>query len=242
MFTNFDYMILVFWFIFAAFFTFVAGDKVYKFYFWVIIGFLLFQLVNQDITILWINPTGKTFSWYENFIQKNSDFMLTMFTILIPLLGIFFTINSSLQIHVRGNIFWYVSFGFMLPFFLLWISTYILVNASTHLVFLQDILKPISSSFFYNFFYWHLHYVFIFIFIFLFYRIMWEIFFKLFLNASANIIGKLKEQFWKKSEHVWWHWDHEEDEHWHEEHHDDHHSDHGLHDDHHGHKGWHWHH
>lgn len=226
-FTNLDYLLLVFGAIFAALFTFVWWDKIYKCYFWIIIGFLLFQLVNQEITILTINSSGKILSWYENFLQKNSDFMLTSFTLLIPLLWIFFTINSSIEIHVRGNIFWYVAFWFLLPFLILWISAYILVNAAFHLIFLQDILKPLSSSFFYSFFHWHLHYVFLFIFFFLFYRIMGEITFRFFVRLSQNIIANLKDKFWKKVETIGT-WHHEEDDH-EEHHHDNHHSWHGHH-------------
>lgn len=230
-FTNLDYLLLVLGAIFAAFFTFVWWDKIYKCYFWIIIGFLLFQLVNQEITILSINSSGKILTSYEKFLQKNSDFMLTSFTLLVPLLWIFFTINSSIEIRVRGNIFWYVAFWFLLPFLILWISAYILVNAAFHLVFLQDILRPLSPSFFYNFFQGHLHYVFLFIFFFLFYRIMWEITFRFFIRAIQNIIANIKEKLWKKVETIETRHHEEEahDEHHHDKHHDDHHSWHGHH-------------
>lgn len=218
-FSNLDYLLLVFGGIFSAFFTFLWWDKIYKCYFWIIIGFLLFQLINQEITILSINSSGKIFSAYENFLHKNSDFMLTSFTILIPLLWIFFTINSSIEIHVRGNIFWYVAFWFFLPFLILWISAYILANAAFHLVFLQDILKPLASSFFYSFFQWNLHYVFLFIFFFLFYRIMWEITFRFCVRIGQNIITNLRSKFWKKVEVI--SHDHHDNHHEEESHHEE---------------------
>ncbi len=219
--TNRDFVILGFSLISAIVFAFIWNDKLFKFYFGVIIGFLLFLVFNsQIIAISFLKDSISLDSW-QSFLSKNQSFVLSFFTCMIPVFWLFFTLNNTIHLSlwkslIQSIIFWV----FLLPF-LLGIFVYIDKNSFLSLQFLKDILSFIDPSGIKSFFQGNAHLVFMFLLFILFYKMIFWFFLFIFSSIFSSLAAAAKKSQEKSEEHA-----EEHDEEHHSDSHEDHHHSH----------------
>jgi len=132
--------------IFSAFiFNYLWTEKLYRFYFWIIMWFLLFLVFNLQIKLFelgwWINW------WWSNFLVNNKDFVLGFFSLMIPIFWLLFTTMNS---DLKSNKVFSLLFWFFLPLFILWIFAYVLLNSAVSLDFLKNIFWFFKNSSIFN--------------------------------------------------------------------------------------------
>ncbi len=137
-----DFSILSIWIIFGILFLFLGTDKLYKFYIWLIVGFLLYLVFNFKISLLeYWNPAD--FSAFENFLVSNKDFVLGCLTWLIPLLWFLFWVFSN---PLRDSKIFSFVLWLLAPIFGLWILAYIANSSVIELWFLTDFMNSMRNS------------------------------------------------------------------------------------------------
>lgn len=216
--TDKDFILLWFSVIIAWVFWLLGADKLFKFYFGIIIGFLLFLVFNSEVWLVLVlkwNPEIVLNSW-QDFLSKNATFMLGFFTCMIPVFWLFFALNNDIHLAVRKSFLQSILFGLILPIFVFGIFVYVMKNSVIPLQFLKDILWLLDGAFLKTYFEESPHIVFFFLVFILFYKMVFS-FIVLLFAALYNAIKKSKADTSAPVEH------HEE------EHHDSHHEEHGGH-------------
>ena len=175
--TTKDYIIIGLSVICAWVFWLVGADKLFKFYFWAIIGFLLFLVFNSEIAVISLVKKGVDLDTWQTFLSKNQDGVLGFFTCMIPLFWLFFTLNNTVHLSVKKSFIQSIIFWVFLPPFLLWMFVYILKNSFIQLIFLRDILSLLDTSAIKTFFEWSPHIVFFFLLFVLFYKMVFGFFY-----------------------------------------------------------------
>lgn len=200
-----DYVFFIIAFISAWSFAIISNDKIYKIYFWIIIGFLLFQISNLEIKNLLLIPKWEGLDTYEDFLIENKDFVLSFFTCMIPFFWLSFILSNSFSVKIKSNLAENLIFWFIFPFFFFWIFIFILQKSAVELVFLKDILWFFSSSYTYKLLSKNIHFISIFLLFFLFYRLIITFVLAFFWFIIHSFWVKVLEKFWGK-------WAHEEKE------------------------------
>lgn len=121
-------------------------------------------------------------SW-QDFLAKNGAFVLGFFTCMIPIFGLFFSLNKDIHLSIKKSFIQSILFGMMLPLFLVGIFVYAMKNAVIPLQFLTDILSLLDGSFFKTFFEVNPQLVFFFLLFILFYKMIFG-----FLFAAASAV------------------------------------------------------
>lgn len=166
-----DFSILSTGIIFWILFLFLGTDKLYKFYMWLIIGFLLYLVFNLKISLLeYWNPDD--FSSFENFLISNKDFVLWSLTWLIPLLWFLFWVFSN---PLSNNKIFSFILWLLAPIFGLWILSYIANSSVIELWFLTDLMNFLSNSSILNLFKWNSGFIFYLLLFLLFWRFIFLI-------------------------------------------------------------------
>ena len=137
-----DFIIIWVCIVSAWLFSFLWTDRLYRFYFWLIMWFLLFLVFNLQIKVVqlswWLN-----LSWWENFLIANKSNLLGFFSFMIPVFWFLFAFIDS---EVKSNKVFSLLFGFLLPTFLLWILWYALTHSAVDLWMLESILSTFKES------------------------------------------------------------------------------------------------
>jgi hypothetical protein len=191
-----DYIFFIIAVISAWTFAVVNNDKIYKIYFWIIVGFLLFQISNLEIKNILLTQNGLKLDNYQDFLLTNKDFVLSFFTCMIPVFWFSFVLSNSFSLKIKSSIGENLIFWFLFPFFFLWIFIFIFKNSALELVFLKDMLSPFTSSYIYNLLFKNLHYVSIFILFFIFYRLIITFVMAFFWFVIHFFGVKVLEKFW----------------------------------------------
>ncbi|MDQ7010006.1 MAG: hypothetical protein Q9M94_06985 [Candidatus Gracilibacteria bacterium] len=141
-----DIFIIIIGLISSGLFYYFGTEKLYRFYFGIIMGFLLFLVFNLQVKLFEIG--GGVIGGWEEFLVSNKDFILGLFSFLIPVFGILFTVIDS---DLKSNKLFSLLFGFFLPLFILGIFGYILLNSAVNLSFLENIFGFFTNSFIFTF-------------------------------------------------------------------------------------------
>ncbi len=227
-----DYFFIVFSLFTWWLFVLIWIEKLYKFYFWIILAFFLFIITNLHIKVLWSSNIWTIEFKDTSFLLKNKSFILSFLTTMIPFLWIFMYSTDFISFKVVNNRWFSFIIWWILPFFILSIFVYIWVNSVVPISFLVDLFKWFENTFFFDFFSVRSYFAIYFLFFVLFFRIGIFIFVWLWVYVFNKFYISLKEDVsWQKKhgdshdshwdEH-WWHWYNEEeshnDTHWHGHH------------------------
>lgn len=144
--TNIDYFIIVVSLLSGLVFIFLWLEKLHKFYFWVIIGFLFFIITNLYIKALQSPECFKMIIPAEDtsFLLLNKSFILSFLTLFIPVFWILLTISEFISFKVYDNKLWSFAFWTIVPFFLLTIFSYIKTNSIVSISYINDLLAMLS--------------------------------------------------------------------------------------------------
>lgn len=143
-FTNIDYFILVISLLSWLLFIFLGLEKLHKFYFWVIIWFLFFIVVNIYIRALQSPECFKMIVPDTSFLLVNKTFILSFLTLFIPIFWVAITISDFISFKVYDNKLGSFAFWIVVPFFLLSIFSYIKINAIVPITYVNDIFSILS--------------------------------------------------------------------------------------------------
>ncbi len=188
MFLFWDYIILIVSVLFWIIWIFLWTKTLYKIYFWMIFGFLLFLVFNLQIELLELKRPEKL-SVIEDFVMKNKGFCLSSAAISIFLIWLSFAIwlrNKS------SNMISSFVLGFFLFIFYIGLNSYIIKNSFIELTFLRDIFSFVSSSYIFIFFTNKPHYIFIMMIFVLF----WKIINLLLIWFWAYLMEVIRNLFW----------------------------------------------
>ncbi len=188
-----DILIVIIWIISSLLFYFFGTEKLYRFYFWIIMWFLLFLVFNLQIKLfeLW----GWISWWWENFLVTNKNFVLGFFSMMIPIFWILFT---SMHSDLKSNKLFSLLFWFFLPLFILWIFWYILLNSAVSLDFLKNIFSIFNTSSIFNFLQNSPKIIFWLLLIIIFWKYIFRIILTFLKYLALLILDEIKDLNWEK--------------------------------------------
>ncbi len=189
-----DFLLILFSFIVWISFIIFWWDKVFKIYFWLVFGFLLFQVFNTQIELLEVIYFKELWP-FQDFLVKNKEFVLGFFTFLIPVFALFATFHNNIILKNPLKKLTIIIFWSFLPFVFIWILAYISVNSYVELTFLRDLLSFLKKSYIFYYLERNTSLIFIAIIFLMLYKIIFSIFLLIFTKIIKNIIknSKLEE-------------------------------------------------
>ena len=179
----------------ALIFNFLGTEKLYKFYFGIIMWFLLFLVFNLQVQLFelwgWINW------WWKEFLVWNKNFVLWLFSLMIPVFWLLFSFINS---DIKSNKLFSLLFWFFLPLFILWIFAYILLNSAVSLDFLNSIFNWFNNSLIFNFLQKTPVLIFGLLLLILFWRYLFAIIISFILYISKLLIAEIKDLNWENKQ------------------------------------------
>lgn len=137
-----DLLIIVVWLLSALVFVYIWSDRLYRFYFWLILWFLLFMVFNLQVKVIQLSG-GVPMSGWEDFLIKNKKMILSFFAWIIPVFWLLFSLIKS---EIKTNKAFSGLFWLLLPAFILGMLWYIMLNWSIDFEFLKNILWFFKDS------------------------------------------------------------------------------------------------
>lgn len=181
----------------ALIFNFLGTEKLYKFYFGIIMWFLLFLVFNLQVQLFelwgWINW------WWKEFLVWNKNFVLWFFSLMIPVFWLLFSFINS---DIKSNKLFSLLFWFFLPLFILWIFAYILLNSAVSLDFLNSIFNWFNNSLIFNFLQKTPVLIFGLLLLILFWRYLFAIIISFILYISKLLIAEIKDLNWDNKQEL----------------------------------------
>jgi len=188
-----DILIIVIAILSSAIFYFLWTEKLYRFYFGIIMWFLLFLVFNFQIKLFEIS--GWTKWWWEEFLVWNKDFVLGFFSLMIP---IFWWLFAFLHSDLKSNRVFNILFWFLLPLFLLWIFWYITLNSAVKLDFLANIFWLFNKSYIFSFLQHSPKIIFWLILLIIFWKYIFKIIIAFLYYLAKNLLEEINELRWEK--------------------------------------------
>lgn len=190
-----DFLIIAIWIVTAWLFVYFWTDRLYRFYFGLIIWFLLFSVFNLQIKLVELQWKSFLTSWWENFLVVNKEVVLWFFAIMVPVFGfLFMFINSEVK---RNKLFSWL-FWFLLPAFLLGIFAYIMINSAIELSFLKDMLAYFKDSYIFDILKKAPKLIFGLLLIIIFWKYIFAIIISLLAYFSKLIISEINDLRWEE--------------------------------------------
>ena len=101
-----------------------GSDSLYKLFLGLIIGFLMYLVVAGQVEITtYLSPSE--YDGYQIFLADNATFLLTMLLLLVPILGLFFMLNSRLSFTTQAKSISQLLLWLLLPIFLVGMISYL---------------------------------------------------------------------------------------------------------------------
>lgn len=195
-FTNIDYFIIVLSLLSWLVFIFLWLEKLHKFYFWVIIGFLFFIVANLYIKALQSPECFKmSVPPDSSFLLLNKSFILWFLSLFVPIFWISLTVSEFISFKVYDNKIWSFVFWSLVPYFLLSIFSYINANSIVLISYVSDIFDILSNISNISFYLEKNSYLSLYILVFL---VSFRIIFWLFISFTVYIIWEIKK--WTKKD------------------------------------------
>ncbi len=203
-FSNIDYFILVISLLSGLFFIFLWLEKLHKFYFGVIIGFILFMIVNLHIKLIEIpNTVLKNIIIPESwFLISNKSFILSFLTFLIPVFWLILLSNNFLSFKVSDNKLASFLFGLFFPFFFISILVYISFNSAVEISYIKDFFDNFWNSTLVWYFSDNSYLALYFLFFIIFFRVIFWIFISFLTYLSKQFYSNYKSDVQSSSHHL----------------------------------------
>lgn len=138
-----DVIVIVVGLLFAWIFSYLWTEKLYRFYFGIILWFLLFLVFNLQIKLASGALDIDVLSGWDRFLLAYKETLLGFWAIMIPIFWFLFAFIDS---ELKSNKLFSILFGFFLPLFILGIFGYILLHSSVELGILKEILWVFGDS------------------------------------------------------------------------------------------------
>lgn len=192
--SNIDYFILVISLLSGLFFIFLWLEKLHRFYFGIIVWFILFIILNQHIKLIEIpNTIIKNIIVPDNwFLVSNKSFILSFLTFFIPIFWFIFLLSEFISFKVSDNKLASFLFGLFFPFFFISILVYIFFNSVIEISFIKDFFIFSKDSVLINYFKDNSIYALYFLFFLIFFRIWFWIVVSFLLYISKQFYGTYK--------------------------------------------------
>lgn len=147
-----DIILLILWAI-AGIWAFLSGsDSLYKLFLWLIIGFLMYLVVAGQVEIVGLLSPAE-YDGYQNFLSKNATFSLTMLLLFVPILWIFFMLNTRLSFKTKPKSVSQLLLWLLLPIFLVGMIAYLAEGSIlSNSAMWQAVFDFLSHSGIYNIF------------------------------------------------------------------------------------------
>jgi len=100
------------------------SDSLYKLFLGLIIGFLMYLVIAGQVQVVNLLPSSQ-YDGYQIFLSKNATLILTLLLLFVPILGIFFMLNSRLSFQTRRKSISQLLLWLLLPIFLIGIIAYL---------------------------------------------------------------------------------------------------------------------
>lgn len=119
-----DIILLILWAL-AWVWAFLSGsDSLYKLFLGLIIWFLMYLVVAAQVEITWYLSPAQ-YDGFQSFLANNATFTLTLLLLCVPILWIFFMLNSRLRFITRPKSISQLLLGLLLPIFLIGMIAYL---------------------------------------------------------------------------------------------------------------------
>lgn len=189
-FTNIDYFILVVSLLSWLFFILLWLEKLHRFYFGIIIWFILFITMNLHIKLLDIPNTilKDIIIPDSSFLLENKKFILSFLVSFIPVFWVILLLSEFITFKVYDNKLASFIFWILFPFFFLSILSYIHINSSVDISFIKDFFTLRDSSIIISYF-WDRAYLALYLLFFL-------IFFRLIFWFIVSFVVYISKQFY----------------------------------------------
>jgi hypothetical protein len=179
----------------ALIFNFLGTEKLYRFYFGIIMWFLLFLVFNLQVQLFEIS--WEIDNGWKNFLVWNKDFVLWFFSLMIP---IFWALFAFINSDIKSNKLFSLLFWFFLPLFLVWIFGYILMNSAVSLDFLKSIFWFFNNSSIFNFLQKTPVLIFWLLLLIIFWRYLFAIIIAFILYVSKLLVAEIKDLNWENKQ------------------------------------------
>jgi hypothetical protein len=190
-----DILIIFIWILSAWIFNYLGTERLYRFYFGIIMWFLLFLVFNLQIKLFeiswWITW------WWEEFLVWNKENVLWFFSLMIP---VFWWLFTFLDWDLKSNKLFSLLFWFFLPLFILWIFWYILINSSIELEFLKNIFTIFDTSYIFDLLQKAPKLIFWLLIIIIFWKYIFAFILAIIWHLAKVIVAEIKELKEKKEE------------------------------------------
>jgi len=100
------------------------SDSLYKLFLGLIIGFLMYLVIAGQVQVVNLLPSSQ-YDVYQIFLSKNATLILTLLLLFVPILGIFFMLNSRLSFQTRPKSISQLLLWLLLPIFLIGMIAYL---------------------------------------------------------------------------------------------------------------------
>ncbi len=209
-----DYVLITISVIFFLIFIFSWIEKIYKAYLWIILGLVVWTLINLSITS--INSNDIWFKTLKDFVINHKDFLWFYSIFFIPLFAILIPLNENIEFRVSKNkvlnyltiiLFWLFYFSFLISIFLSIINNRFLFQIDNWIIskiWDSYLLKNIYDYFSPSFLFWFLlkydYLINLIIILFIFYKMTIGGVVDYIFNKLFKILSKMFEEV-KKEEH-----------------------------------------
>jgi hypothetical protein len=189
-----DILLIIVWVFSAVIFTYLGTERLYRFYFGIIMWFLIFLVFNLQVKLFevsgWLN-----WSW-EELLVSNKEMILWFFSVMIP---IFWALFTFLDWDLKSNKLFSLLFWFFLPLFILWIFWYVLINSSIEINFLKNFFLFFDTSYIFNILQKAPKLIFWLIIIIIFWKFIFSIIIIFLAYISKLLIAEIQELRWEKN-------------------------------------------
>ena len=190
-----DILIIFIWLATAWIFSYLGTEKLYRFYFGIIMWFLLFLVFNLQIKLFEVS--GGISGWWEEFLVSNKKNILSFFSLMIP---VFWGLFAFLDWDLKSNKLFSLLFWFFLPLFVLWIFGYILLNSWIELDFLKNIFWYFESSYIFNLLQKTPKVIFWLLLIIIFWKYIFALILAFLSYISKLLVKEIKELRWERED------------------------------------------
>lgn len=133
--------------------AFLSGsDSLYKLFLGLIIGFLMYLVLAGQVEITrYLSPSE--YDWYQVFLAENATWLLTLLLLFVPILGLFFMLNSRLSFASKPKSVSQLLLWLLLPIFLIGMISYLAEGSIlSESVMWQKVFSFLEGSGIYNIF------------------------------------------------------------------------------------------
>jgi len=128
------------------------SDSLYKLFLGLVIWFLMYLVVAGQVEIV-THLSPSQYDGFQNFLANNATWVLTLLLLFVPILGIFFMLNSRLSFRSRPRSISQLLLWLLLPIFLIGMIAYLAEGSVlSRSAMWQAVFDFLENSWIYNVF------------------------------------------------------------------------------------------